>query len=232
MWPHVVAASYSAKNEDAIRWNAIRLPFYQLLLLLVYFAGFSAIILRPGLTGGAVDESFMLVVQEHYSSRILGFIAGAGCLAALIPAGTQVRAAASLSSRNIINPLLGTTKDEQQKRITRALIVFIAILAVVLWLFANTTIIGLVLMGYSLITQLFPGVILSFLPRPPRALSVGLGIVVALVVLFGFSMTHKSIWFGLNVGLVALLCNMAVVIVFDSVWMKLIQRSYRAVRFS
>jgi SSS family solute:Na+ symporter len=147
MWPHVVAASFSARDEDAIRWNAIRLPFYQLLLLLVYFAGFTALIVRPGLNGPAVDQSFMLVVQEHYSPWVLGTIAGTGCLAALLPAGAQVLAAASLISRNVVTPLRGGPREQQRAGTTRWLVVLVAALAFVLWAFAHTTMIGLVLMG-------------------------------------------------------------------------------------
>lgn len=221
MWPHVVAASYCAKSEDAIRWNAIRLPFYQLMLLLVYIAGFSAIILRPGLTGASVDQSFMLVVQDHYPGWLLGFVAGTGCLAALIAAGSQVLAAASLISRNIIKPLLGEMEEDRQRKATRGMIVFVAALAMGLWLSVNTTIIGLVLMGYSVITQLLPGVMFSFLARHPRASSVGAGISVSLAVLIGFSIIHRNVWLGFNTGLIALIANTAVVLLIEWILLRL-----------
>jgi solute:Na+ symporter, SSS family len=73
MWPHSIAAVYAAKSEEAVRRNAIILPFYQIMLLLVYFAGFTALLIKPGLKGSEVDQSFMLVVQEHYAPWVLGW---------------------------------------------------------------------------------------------------------------------------------------------------------------
>jgi len=85
MWPHSIAAVYAAKSEEAVRCNAIILPFYQIMLLLVYFAGFTALLIKPGLKGSEVDQSFMLVVQQHYAPWVLGLVGAAGSLAALVP---------------------------------------------------------------------------------------------------------------------------------------------------
>jgi len=206
MWPHAVAASFSARNEDAIRWNAVRLPFYQLMLLLVYFAGFTALMVRPGLTGAAVDQSFMLLVQEHYSPWVLGTIAGTGCLAALLPAGAQVLAAASLISRNIVGPITGN-REQQRTGTTRWLVILVATMAFGLWAFANTTIIGLVLMGYTIIVQLLPGVIFSFLATPPKAISIGAGLIVAFLIILSSAFFQIRTFGGINIGLVALVAN-------------------------
>src|SRR5207249_1265658 len=216
---------FSARDEDAIRWNAIRLPFYQLLLLLVYFAGFTALIVRPGLNGPAVDQSFMLVVQEHYSPWVLGTIAGTGCLAALLPAGAQVLAAASLISRNVVTPLRGGPREQQRAGTTRWLVVLVATLAFVLWAFAHTTMIGLVLMGYSIIVQLFPGIVFSFRRRPPKALSVGIGIAIAFVILIVFRTARVNVWSGIHTGLVALVCNAASVLACDYLLTRGLSRS-------
>jgi hypothetical protein len=78
MWPHSIAAVYAAKSEEAVRRNAIMLPFYQIMLLLVYFAGFTALLIKPGLKGSEVDQSFMLVVQEYYAPWVLGLVGARG----------------------------------------------------------------------------------------------------------------------------------------------------------
>jgi solute:Na+ symporter, SSS family len=215
MWPHAFAASYAARDEDSIRWNAVRLPIYQIMLLLVYFAGFTALLIRPGLKGAAVDQSFVLLVQEHYSAWVLGAIAGAGCLAALLPAGTQVLAAASLVTRNVVGRRTSTLVGEEGPGGTRVMIVLVAALAFGLWAFADTTIIGLVLMGYSIVTQLFPGVVFSLLPRRPHAACVGFGLGVAFVVLLAFEAAGLNVWNGINTGLVALVCNAVAVLACD-----------------
>ena len=214
MWPHSIAAAYSAKSEESLRRNLAGLPFYQIMLLLMYFAGFSALILKPGLKGQEVDQSFMIVVQEHYSASVLGIIAGAGCLAALIPAATQILAAASLISKNILSVGVVRTGEGGQTLLTRCLIVGVALLAFGLWVFQKSTLVGLLLIAYSGITQLFPGVLFSLMRRRPSALSVSFGIVVGIGLLIVFAVKGVTVLGGLNVGFVALLANTAVVLLF------------------
>ncbi|MBV8644880.1 MAG: sodium:solute symporter family protein, partial [Candidatus Eremiobacteraeota bacterium] len=110
MWPQSMAAVYSARDEDTLRRNAVFLPLYQVMLLLVFFAGFTALEVMPGLQGSAADQSFMLVVQKYYSPWVLGFVASAGTLAALVPAAAQLLAAASIVGKNVFADY-GITRD-------------------------------------------------------------------------------------------------------------------------
>ncbi|MEY2603337.1 MAG: solute:Na+ symporter, family [Verrucomicrobiota bacterium] len=217
MWPHSIAAVYAAKSEEAVRRNAIILPFYQIMLLLVYFAGFTALLIKPGLKGSEVDQSFMLVVQEHYAPWVLGLAGAAGCLAALVPAAAQIWAAASLLSRNLSGFGLPAEKQEQRTAATRLWIVLLSILAFGLWVFARTTLVGLLLIAYSGITQIFPGLMLSLRKRPPHPWSVAIGILVGLALLIVFAATGTSVVLGLNFGLVALIANTVVLLAMDIV---------------
>jgi solute:Na+ symporter, SSS family len=210
VWPHAFASQLAAKGPDTIRRNAMILPVYQIMLLLVFFAGFTALLVKPGLKGPEVDQSFMLVVQEHYPAWLLGFVAGAGCLAGLVPASAQILAAASLLSRNLL-----PAKEEQVTQRTRLYIIVLALLAFLLWVFNRVTLVGLLLIGYSGITQLFPGVVLSLRKQPPHALSIAIGIIVALVLLTVFAVQGTSVIYGANVGTVALALNVVCLFVID-----------------
>lgn len=210
VWPHAFASQLAAKSPDTIRRNAMILPIYQIMLLLVFFAGFTALLVKPGLKGPEVDQSFMLVVQEHYPAWLLGLVAGAGCLAGLVPASAQILAAASLLSRNLL-----PAKEERVTQRTRLCIIVLALLAFLLWVFNRVTLVGLLLVGYSGITQLFPGVVLSLRKRPPHAFSVAIGIIVALVLLTVFAVQGTSVIYGANVGTVALAVNTVSLFVID-----------------
>ncbi|HEX3551102.1 MAG TPA: sodium:solute symporter family protein [Candidatus Elarobacter sp.] len=210
MWPQSMAAIYSAKNEDTLRRNAVFLPFYQVMLLLVFFAGFAALEILPGLKGPAADRSFMLVVQKYYPAWVLGFVAAAGTLAALIPATGQLLAAASIVGKNVFADY-GIARDPAaQTRTTRNLVLVVALLAFGFWAIANTTLVGLLLIGYNGVTQLFPGVVLGIGARRPPAFAVGAGIVAGIVVLIYFAATGHGQVQGVNTGLVALVVNAAV----------------------
>jgi SSS family solute:Na+ symporter len=210
MWPQSMAAIYSARDEDTLRRNAVFLPFYQVMLLLVFFAGFTALEVLPGLKGPAADQSFMLVVQKTYSPWVLGFVAAAGTLAALIPAAGQLLAAASIIGKNVFADYGIAPDPAAQTRTTRILVLVVALLAFGFWALAKVTLVGLLLIGYNGITQLFPGVVLGVTNRRPPALAVGAGIVAGLVTLVYFAWTGTGQVTGINTGLIALAINIAV----------------------
>lgn len=210
MWPQAMAAIYSARDEDTLRRNAIFLPFYQVMLLLVFFAGFTALEVAPGLTGAAVDQSFLLVVQKTYPAWVLGLVAAAGVLAGLVPAAVQILAAASIVAKNVFADNGLVRDDAAQTRLTRVLVLVVALLAFGFWALAKTTLVGLLLIAYNGITQLFPGVALGLAARRPPALAVGAGIVAGLIALIWFTASGISQFHGINTGLIALAINAAV----------------------
>lgn len=210
MWPQSMAAIYSARDEDTLRRNAVFLPFYQVMLLLVFFAGFAALEIVPGLKGTEADQSFMLVVQRYYPAPLLGFIAAAGVLAGLVPASVHLLAAASIVAKNVFADNGIARDDVTHTRLVRALVLVVALLAFAFWALARTTLVGLLLIAYNGITQLFPGVVLGLASRRPPAFAVGAGIVAGIVMLIWFTVTGTSQVAGINTGLVALAVNVVV----------------------
>lgn len=215
MWPQSMAAIYSARDEDTLRRNAVFLPLYQVMLLLVFFAGFTALEVLPGLKGPQADQSFMLVVQKTYSPWVLGFVAAAGTLAALIPATGQMLAAASIVGKNVFADY-GIARDAaEQTRMTRLLVLVVALLAFGFWALAKTTLVGLLLIGYNGIAQLVPGVVLGVTNRRPPAIAVGAGIIAGIIALIYYAITGSGQLSGINTGLIALAIN---IVVMGIVW--------------
>ncbi|MDQ2816856.1 MAG: sodium:solute symporter family protein [Candidatus Eremiobacteraeota bacterium] len=213
MWPGSMAAAYAARDADTLRRNAIFLPLYQLMLLLVYFAGFTALLILPGMKGAAADRSFMLVVQRFYPPWVLGSVAAAGCLAALVPAASQTLAAASIISKNVLGDWLGLAlTDRGRLRATRVLVLITAACALALWLGAKTTLVDLLLIGYNGITQFFPGVVLGLVWPRASAWGVGAGIIVGIGIVAWSAAAAMPTIAQLNSGLVALGANALVCI--------------------
>jgi SSS family solute:Na+ symporter len=208
LWPHQMATIYSARDENTLRRNAIFLPFYQVMLLLVFFAGFTALALIPGIKNP--DSSFLVVLQRYYPPWVLGLVCAAGCLAGLVPAAVQVLAAASIVSKNVFIDN-GLVRDPRsQTMLTRVLVLALAILAFAMWAFANETLVGLLLIGYNGIAQLIPGVYLGLTERRPPAFAVGAGIVAGIALLVYFAATKTNAVGGVNTGLIAVALNAAV----------------------
>jgi SSS family solute:Na+ symporter len=211
MFPQSMAATYSARSQDTLRRSAVFLPFYQLMILLVYFGGFTALLIVPGLKGTEGDQSFMLVVQKYYSPWVLGFVAGAGCLAGLVPASAQMLGAASIASKNLFVDYGIVKTDAAATFTTRVLVLVVALLAFGFWFFNQQTLVGLLLIAYTGMTQFFPGVVMSFAKAGrPNAAGVGAGIIVGIVTLAGFAIAKTSTLEGINSGIVALALNVVV----------------------
>ena len=212
MGPHSFNAVYAARSGDTLRRNAMLLPFYQCLVSLMIFAGLSAALIEPGLKGPAVDQSFLLVVQRHYPPEILGFIASAGALAALIPASALLLAGASVITKNVAGDAFGiATSGRSQTMLTRILVLVVAVLALGVWLVAQKTVVELLLVYYNGISQFFPGVVATFVSRRVTAWAVGAGIAAGLAVAVPLAMANVNP-LGINPGFVGLVANVVVLI--------------------
>ncbi len=217
-FPQSMAAAYSAKSADALQRNAIYMPLYTVLLLLVFFAGFTALVIMPGLQGAAADQSFLLVLQRYYPPWVLGSVAAAGCLAALVPASSQLLAAASMFGKNVLGDWLHlAVEDVARTRATRILVIVAALLAVTFWAYEQTTLVNLLLIAYSGIAQFFPGLVLAFIWRRTTAWGVAAGICVGVGLVAFASARGFATLAGFNVGFVALVVNALVCVIVSLV---------------
>ncbi len=211
MGPHSMAAIYSAKDANVLRRNAMYLPLYQLVLLLVFFAGFSALLIAPGLHGTQVDRSFLDVVSRYYPAWILGFVVATGTLCALIPSTALVLSAASIVAKNILGDLFGLALDDAARlRVTRAMVIVIGLFALGLWLTYRTTIVALLLLYYNGVTQFAPAVIIGALQPRTSAWAVGAGIVAGLAVALPLAFAGLAPY-GINPGFLGLIVNALIV---------------------
>lgn len=212
MGPHSMSAVYSARSEEVLRRNAVLLPLYQLFLVAMIFAGFCALLVVPGLKGTAIDQSFLLLVQRYYPPWVLGLIAAAGSLAALIPASALLLGAASVFSKNILSDAFGVAKSDASRTLaTRILVVIVALLALGLWLKEQRTLVEILLLYYNGLSQLAPGVYAAVAWRRANAWGVGAGILTGLAIAVPLSITGATP-FGVNAGFIAMLANAAVMV--------------------
>jgi len=216
-WPQSMSAAYSAKSEDTLRRNAIFLPLYNLMIVLVFFAGCTALLVIPGLQGKSADQSFMLVVQRFYPPWLLGLIAAAGCLAGLVPASAQLLGAASVISKNVLGDWAGiATGDRARTAATRLCVLGVAAVALIVWLTAKATLVDLLLIAYSGITQFFPGIVFALVWKRATARAVGTGIICGVLVVAAFAYYKVDSLFGVNAGLFALAINTFVCVLLSA----------------
>src|SRR3954453_4531772 len=161
MWPHSFASIYTARSASVIRKNAIVLPLYQLILLFVFFVGFAAILQVPGLTGPDIDLALFKLSVKTFDPWLVDNIGATGVLTALGPGSMILMTTATLIANNLYRMVAPSTDDRQVSRVAKLLVPVISLIAVFFTLRGGETIVALLLMGYSLVTQLFPSLVLS-----------------------------------------------------------------------
>ena len=221
MWPHAFAYTFSARGEHAFRRNAVFLPVYQLLLLFVFFVGFAAVGIVPKL--GQPDLALLAATAKTLPNWVLGIVGGAGVLAALVPGSLLLIVTAALLAKNGLALAPAFAAERRVNVAARVLVVPIAIAAAAFAMFGSTGIVGLLLLGYSYITQLFPALALSFLARRfVTSAAAFSGIAAGTIFVTVLTLTHKHVvgllpflpksLAGLNDGIAAVVVNVAVLV--------------------
>ena len=224
MWPQFFAGVYTARNENVFRKNAVMLPLYQLVILFVFFAGFAAVLVVPGLKGADADLSLLRIVERSFGSWTVGVIGAAGLLTALVPGSMILITSGTIIAQNIYRVMAPSASDRAVSLVARSLVPVVALAAIILALRGGQTLVVLLLMGYNFVTQLFPALLLSLGERRRvSAASAIAGIVAGELTVVFLTVTSASVATllpaapqmvkDLNVGFVALGVNVVVLCV-------------------
>ena len=223
MWPHTFGSTYSAENEQVFRRNAIFLPLYQLVLLFVFFVGFAAVLQVPGLTGDKVDLSLLKVSTQSFDPWLVGIIGGTGLLTAMVPGSMLLIASSTLLVKNVYRVFAPATSDAQVGRLVKIMVPVVALVAMYFTISGSSTIVTLLLLGYSFVTQLFPALIFSLLPNNfVNKYGAAAGIVAGVATVAYLTLTGTTIGTllpslpqgakDLNVGIIAMFINVALLL--------------------
>jgi SSS family solute:Na+ symporter len=193
MWPHTFGSSFTANNERIFRRNAVVLPLYQLVLLFVFFVGFAATLKVPGLKGSDIDLSLFRLSLETFNPWMIGVIGAAGVLTALVPGSVLLTSASTLLANDVYRGAINCdATDALVGKLARCLVPIVALVAVWFTLHGGETIVALLLMGYSFVTQLFPILVASLMQRNPATRQGALWGLAAGVVVVGATTIMKS----------------------------------------
>lgn len=211
MWPHNFGASFTAKSADTLRRNAVVMPLYTLLLPLIFFAGFAALLVVPGLTDG--DLSLLTVVQLTFPPWFLGVVGGAGALTAMVPSAILILTASTLFAKNFFRPILAPSmSDDSVAKLAKVASVALMAVALLFALSGARTIVALLLLGYAGVTQFFPGVVLGLYWSGASRSGVFCGLVAGILAVAFLILSGRDPFMGLNAGSLALMLNFVVAI--------------------
>src|SRR5579864_8457160 len=206
MWPHQFAATFTAKNGDTLRRNAVVMPLYTITLAFIFFVGFTAVLVAPGLPDG--DLALLTIVRRSFPAWLLGVVGGAGALTAIVPASILILTAATLFAKNLCRPIFapGMT-DDQVAKLARAMVVVLSAISLYLATHSSATLVSLLLLGYAGVSQFFPGVVLGLYWERVTMSGVFAGMIAGVATVVFLVLTHQDPFFGWSAGLVALCIN-------------------------
>jgi SSS family solute:Na+ symporter len=144
-----------------------------------------------------------------------------------VPGSMIMMTAATLFSRNLVAAMRPGQTDDTTALIAKILVPVVGIIAAYFAISGSSTIVALLLMGYSFVTQLFPSLICSLLPRNPATKEGAIaGILAGAGTVIYFTMTNATIAKllpefpeivrDLNVGTAALVLNVVALIIVSA----------------
>ena len=214
MWPHAFGTAFTAKSGDTLRRNAVVMPLYTLTLAFVFFAGFTAVLVVPGLANG--DLSLLTLVRKSFPPWFLGVVGGAGALTAMVPAAIFILTAATLFAKNLYRPIFAPAMtDNQVAKLARVMVVVIGLISLCFAIYSSTTLVSLLLTGYAGVTQFFPGVVLGLYWRRVTMPAVFAGMAAGVATAVFLMLSHRGPLFGWSAGFVALCLNFLITILLS-----------------
>ncbi|RLV08941.1 sodium:solute symporter [Streptomyces griseocarneus] len=211
IFPTTVAGYLGARNADALRRNAMLLPFYNVLLFVPMLLGMAAIFVVPGLTGAGSNLALFKLVVDSLPAWAVGLIGVAAALSSIVPMAVFMLVIGTMWGKSVLGvmPRLAGRPD-RQKLGAQVVVVVAGALALVLTYTAPNTLVRLSLISYEGMAQLVPMVLLGLLWRKLSLWGALSGLVVggALVCALVFT-EHDPVW-GVNAGALALVPNVLV----------------------
>jgi len=208
MWPHGFGSVFTAKSGNTLRRNAMIMPLYVTTLPLLFFVGFTAILVIPGLKSG--DLALLTLVRQTFPPWFLGLVGGAGALTAMVPAAVMILTAATLFAKNFFRPLFRPSMpDAAVTRLAKLMVIVITGVALYFAIYSSTTLVGLLLLAYAGVTQFFPGVVLGLYWKRVTTAGVFAGLIAGVAIASLLMFTHHDPFMGLNAGFLALCINLA-----------------------
>lgn len=223
LYPQATTATLSAKSADTIRKNAVWLPAYSIMLLLVSLLGYMALAAHIQVSDNSMVAPALINVS--FPPWFAGFCFAAFALGALVPAAIMAIGAANLFTRNIWRPYVNADMTgAQESRMAKNVSLLVKFGALIAVIFLPTKFaIDLQLLGGIWMLQIFPAVILGLFTRWLRASALlagwaaGMLVGTALPILDGLAPVHVfhvgGGQFGIYIGLIALAVNIAVAVI-------------------
>ena len=228
VFPTTVAGYLSAKSPNALRRNALLLPWYQLLLFIPMMVGAAALFVLPAL--GNPDLALFRLVTDSLPAPLVAVIGVAGALSAIVPMSVFMLAIGTLCGRTLLgggngsdprsrargrthrDTVPGSAEDVRVKRLSQLVCFLAGLVALAGSLFHPDTLVQLSVLSYEGLAQVVPLALVSLFWRRMTAAAGVAGLFTGLGVVLLLWATDNDPYHGVNGGLLGLAANLLVVL--------------------
>ncbi len=208
VFPTQIAGFLGARNAQALRRNAIILPFYQVLLFVPVILGLAALFVVPGLK----DSNLALfeMIRTEVPAWLLGVIGAAGALSAIVPMAMFMLVIGTMWGRSVLG--IHPRTAPRQRELAQAVALLAGVAALVMTYTWPNALVRLSLVSYEGMAQLMPAVLVALVWRKVSATAVVAGLAVGVSAVCWLVFTDHDPVHGINAGLVALAGNVVVLV--------------------
>ena len=206
MLPFTMQVLFTARSEQIIRRTQIAMPVYMLMFPFLVLAAYFSLGHAAGLH--SPNEAFMATVVQLLPSWLVGLVAAGAMLSGLVVLAGICLAIGPLVSRN----MLRNVPESRQKRGAQIVIAAYLAVSIVLTLALPSLMVHLINTAYYGFSQFFPGIAAILFFRKVNPYAVMAGIIVADVLALTLDVTGTHVG-SLNIGMVCLVLNAAIVVV-------------------
>ena len=220
LWPNRIQNIFGGRDERTVKRNMVLVGVYQISQIPVILVGLTAIgLFAKGIITDPIykkpynDMSFMIVTKALFPPWVVGVI-GAGALAASISTAAAIlHVTGALFSRNAYQRVFKpNASDRELLMAARLFTMAIAIVSLVLALYAPGILIYLLLVGYAGILQFFPQYVIAL--KKPGAIdkyTALAGMAVGMIVVGVMKGLYGKAPFGIYEGFYGLMANLAII---------------------
>ncbi|MDP4084752.1 MAG: sodium:solute symporter [Bacillota bacterium] len=217
MWPHTATGVFSSRSGESLRKNAIVLPFYNIVLMLVTFLGITAFLVIP--KGTDPRFAFLELIHMSYGGTTQGLAYSTIALASLVPCSIMAIGASSLFANNIYRDVINPkASGPRMTKVTRYMVFVVIGLALLFGLLFPSALVSLQLMGVSGIVQIFPAVVFSLYWRNLSKEAAFAGFIGGMVVVGILYAIHQN--FGAYEGFSGLVVNILLLVILNPMFAK------------
>ncbi|MCF7929377.1 MAG: sodium:solute symporter family protein [Spirochaetales bacterium] len=209
-WPTFWVMWMGSKSLKVVRRTISLLPLYWFVLLPMILVGFAAILKIPGVT--PADSIAMEAAAESLPLGITGLMFAATLAAAMSSAEILILNASLQFVQDMVQPFRKKKlKDAESSTFSRLMVIPFALIIIVVGVTQPSTLVGMLLMTYGLLVQLFPTIFSTFYMKNSTKAGTATGLTAGLIVAILFTQVwpnplsiHAGVW-GLAVNFILLI---------------------------